>query len=142
MASTPERNRAGRCGGRERSNEKARASAVNCSRRPVGDALKPHLNCASHREAATRFACANIQNARRVCGRFSLIVPCSSLHFVRTSGGNCSHRMQCMPHLWRSHCKQTRSTALPLVGTSSCPITFTFLSADPTIFNSADGSEC
>ena len=40
-----------------------------------------HLYCASHREAATKFACANIQNCRRACGGSSLTIPCSSSHF-------------------------------------------------------------
>ena len=84
------------------------APAVAVALRATLRAAKLHPHCASHREAATRFACANIQNSRRACGGSSLTIPCSSSHFVHTSGGNCSQPMQCMPHLWRSHRRQIR----------------------------------
>ena len=84
------------------------APAVAVALRATLRAAKLHPHCASHREAATRFACANIQNSRRACGGFSLTIPCSSSHFVHTSGGNRSQPTQCMPHLWRSHRRQIR----------------------------------
>ena len=74
-----------------------------------------HLHCSCRREAATKSACANIQNSRRACDGSSVTIPCSSSHFVHTSGGNCWRPTQCMPHLWRSHRRQIRSMTSLLV---------------------------
>jgi hypothetical protein len=118
------------------------AAAVAVALRATLRAANLHPHCASHREAATRFACANIQNSRRACGGSSLTIPCSSSHFVHTSGGNRSPLTQCMPHLLRSHRRQIRERTLLLADMSSCPITCTFSSADQPTFNSGHGSEC